>query len=59
MKFRDLAIGERFDWINDENIWGNSFFRPCVKVSSRCYTDDQGYRYEVGTINARIGHKLD
>ena len=58
-KFRDLSIGDRFDWISDSNIGGNSFFRSCQKVSSRCYQDDAGYKYEVGSINAIIGHVLE
>jgi hypothetical protein len=54
--FRELAIGQTFDWVNDAAIGSNSFFRPCTKVSARKYVDDQGTEYRVGSVNATVYH---
>lgn len=56
MRFRDLSIGQSFDWINPAKPGYNSFFLRCVKVSIRCYTDSEGYRHEVGSLNAAVYH---
>ena len=32
-RFKDLAIGEEFDWINDEKPGYNSFFLRCWRNS--------------------------
>jgi hypothetical protein len=53
MKFRDLQIGDSFDFIKPHSHL-NSFYSRCVKVSTRQYTDDVGYRYSVGAINVEV-----
>ncbi|MER9833395.1 hypothetical protein NKJ28_00260 [Mesorhizobium sp. M0145] len=52
-KFRDLAIGQAFDWIGSAG--NNSFFEQCRKISTRKYVGLQnGRAYTVGTINAEV-----
>ncbi len=55
MKFRDLKIGDTFDFISPDRML-NSFYERCRKVSARCYRDDKRNRYEVGTINCDVYH---
>lgn len=58
-KFKDLQIGQTFDWINDEKPGQNSFTRPCVKTSARKYRTIAGGQiehYTVGNINATVYH---
>ncbi len=57
MKFRELAIEQTFDWIDDANPLRNSFFEQCRKVSARKYVGLTNSReYRVGTINAAVFH---
>ena len=55
MKFRDLKIGETFDWIKPNSIY-NSFYKRCVKTGTRTYTDSDGQKHRVGSINANVCH---
>lgn len=55
MKFRDLNIGDSFDWINDASIY-NSFFLRCVKISTRKYRDERGTEHRVGNVSAPVYH---
>ena len=60
MQFRDLKIGQSFDWINPNAIGQNSFFHRCVKVSDRKYKTVSGEAmhgysaYRVGSIKAQV-----
>ena len=57
MKFRDLAIGQSFDFINDSNRMLNSFFERCIKTSVRQYQSlSTGIVYSIGSVNAEIHH---
>jgi hypothetical protein len=56
-KFRDIQVGKWFDFISGSMY--DSFFRRCVKTSSRAYIDSEGVRYQVGTINAAVYHVSD
>lgn len=58
MRFRDLLIGDTFDWIDDANRMHNSFFARCVKTSPRKYEAcaDRSLHYTVGSINAKVFH---
>ena len=53
MKFRDLKIGDSFDWIGPKHP---SFFLRCTKLSKRIYQDSTGYVHQVGSINAEVYH---
>ena len=55
MKFRDLGIGQGFDWVDDDNP-ANSFYLRCFKISPRRYRDAKGIVHTVGTINAQVFH---
>jgi hypothetical protein len=52
-RFKDLEIGESFDWIGGERP---SFFARCVKISARRYREDGGREYRVGSIYADVYH---
>jgi len=60
MRFKDLKIGQSFDFINPNAIGQNSFFHRCVKVSARKYKTVSGEAmhgfaaYTVGSINAEV-----
>lgn len=65
MRFRDLAIGDTFDWINDARPSWTSFHHRCVKVSARRYRAVHDMNGDlaadapsmtVGTINASVFH---
>lgn len=56
MKFKELKQGQEFDWIDDDNIGYNSFFKRCIKTAQRTYKDTDGNRYSVGSINAVVFH---
>ena len=57
-RFKDLNIGQTFDWIDDENPNHNSFFQRCRKVSASRYetTDGRLTDCRVGTTSARVFH---
>jgi hypothetical protein len=57
MKFRDLLIGDTFDFLNDEKPMFNSFYERCEKISARKYKGlDNRIEYRVGSINASVHH---
>lgn len=56
VRFRDLAIGQQFDFEFDfvsPNGY-NSFFKRCIKISPRKYRDEQGITYQVSSINCIV-----
>lgn len=62
-RFRDLAIGQTFDFVDDANPHLNSFFSRCTKMSARRYTWEvwgpQGsavLETRVGSINVEVFH---
>lgn len=55
MQFRNLYIGQTFDWINDAVSY-NSFFKRCTKVSNTTYRDEDGVVHSVGTTKAEVFH---
>lgn len=42
--FRDLATGDTFDFVNMSQPMMNSFYRRCVKISTRKYQAIDGAR---------------
>lgn len=53
--FRQLEVGQVFDWINPDRPHENSFFEQCRKISSRRYEGlSNGRIYKVGTVEARV-----
>jgi hypothetical protein len=55
MTFKELSIGQGFDWINPDSR-ANSFFKRCTKVSPRRYIDSDGISHRVGRTCARVYH---
>jgi len=60
MKFRDLHIGDTFDFVSNNRMF-NSFFDRCIKVSARKYKSidnprNAEFTYTVGTINCSVFH---
>jgi hypothetical protein len=51
-KFRDLNIGDTFDFIKPNSL-RNSFTKRCTKISARKYRDDL-HTHLVGTINVEV-----
>ena len=60
-EFRQLAIGDTFDFVNMSQPMMNSFYRRCVKISTRKYQaiEDPKDIYSVGSISARVYHVRD
>ena len=57
MKFRDLDVGQSFDWINDAEPMLPSFWDRCEKTSQRTYRSlSTNHKYRVGSINATVHH---
>jgi len=57
MKFRDLEVGQLFDWVDDSRPGFNSFFKECRKLSIRVYEEAHtGIRHLVRSINAPVYH---
>ena len=61
LQFRDLHVGDTFDWIDDNHRDRNSFYDRCVKTSARGYrTLDGGEsatrNYTVGSVRANVFH---
>lgn len=55
-RFRDLSVGDTFDWINDRQPTFSSYFAACEKTGPRTYVSDDGHRHRVGSINAVVYH---
>ena len=57
--FRDLAIGDTFDWIGPNSRY-NSFFERCVKTGTRTYElvngKDGPRTFRVGSKDANVFH---
>ena len=53
MRFKELAIGDEFDFISPDGMT-NSFFSRCKKVSTRVYCDDIGFRYLIGYLKCEV-----
>jgi len=61
MKFKDLAVGQRFDFINDGAkgyFTFNSFRDRCAKISARkyCSLDRAMPDMQVGSVNVIVYH---
>ena len=56
IKFRDLAVGDSFDFVNDKEPTFTSYFATCTKTGTRTYVSDDGHKHRVGSINARVYH---
>lgn len=56
--FADLAIGDTFDFVNLSQPMLNSFYRRCIKTSTRKYqaVDEPKNAYRVGSVKARVYH---
>jgi len=57
MTFRELNVGDTFDFISDDRP--NSFYSRCTKSSPHCYTWDGitgNLKSRVGTINVHVFH---
>lgn len=56
--FKDLSIGDTFDFVNMAQPTMNSFYRRCVKVSTRKYQaiEEPKTMYQVGSVSARVYH---
>lgn len=52
MKFRDLNIGDTFDFIKPGRLH-NSFTKRCTKISARKYRDNM-HTHTVGTVNVEV-----
>lgn len=55
MTFREVKIGQWFDFIKPGSIY-NSFFKRVQKVSARKYRDRDGIEYRVGSITCDVYH---
>ncbi len=57
MQFKDLLIGETFDFIGP-HVGENSFFDRCRKISARryCCVDDVDRSFTVGSGTAIVYH---
>lgn len=55
-KFRDLAIGDMFDFVNDEYPLLNSFSLRCVKFTDSRYQDSNGVIHRTGDPSAYVYH---
>ena len=55
MKFKELIIGNSFDFIGPKNDY-NSYYKRCTKISPRKYKSDDGETHTIGTINCKIHH---
>lgn len=54
--FKNLSIGDSFDFINDLTPGYNSFFKRCTKISARKYKDETGTVYQVGSTKTAVYH---
>jgi hypothetical protein len=55
VKFRNLTIGQSFDFVDAQNPLSVSFWDRCVKISKSQYRSlNSGYVYTVGTVNVAV-----
>lgn len=52
-KFRELATNQVFDFVSPDRML-NSFYKRCVKVSTRRYNDEDGGEHRVGSIDCEV-----
>ena len=53
--FKELLIGDTFDFVDPDNRTLNSFFKRCEKTSERGYRDlGDIAKYQVGTIRCKV-----
>lgn len=52
-QFRNLAIGDSFDFVSPDRTL-NSFFLRCVKIGKRAYQDEKHTTHIVGTVACRV-----
>ena len=59
--FAQLSIGDTFDFIDMSRPMFNSFYRRCVKTSTRKYEtiDAPVMQCRVGSVSARVYHVAD
>lgn len=56
-KFRNLSIGDTFDFINQDAVGQNSFFKRCRKIGPRRYESvDEGFEYRIGSVACEVFH---
>ena len=55
-KFRDVKIGQAFDFINDAEPQLTSFWHRCIKTGARTYENLTGVKYRIGSVNAKVYH---
>lgn len=54
VKFRDLSIGDEFDFVSGSSVY-DSFYDRCVKTGKRTYKSlDTGQAYKVGSVSAFV-----
>ena len=58
MMFKDLAVGQTFDFVNDEQPMMNSFYYRCIKTSARKYQTitEPILKCRVGSTSAHVYH---
>lgn len=59
--FKELHVGDSFDWINPAEGAYNSFFQRCVKVDAYRYTAEDAAlgKMRVGSLGATVYHVND
>jgi len=56
-RFRDLNIGDTFDFINDSQPYTTTFYTRCMKLTPRKYASlDMSNEYRVGSVYATVYH---
>lgn len=53
-RFKDLSIGDEFDFINPNNRWNVTFFLRCKKISDKKYIDSQENTHKIGSMNCKV-----
>jgi hypothetical protein len=56
LEFKDLHIGQTFDFVDPDNITYNSFFMPCKKLSATRYVDTNWDEHKIGSVKAKVFH---
>lgn len=55
LKFKDLHVGDKFDFIDDAHPENNSFYARCTTTATRMYRANNR-NYLVGSTNVRVYH---
>jgi len=57
VRFKELSVGDTFDFVDDENLTINSYFYRCRKTGTRTYEalDGDG-PHTIGTVNCKVFH---